>query len=68
MKHFVSRTATVGLALAALTIPIAVSGAGTPSSVKVPLERDATCGEFSGKRSVVGSARITRLTARVCTT
>jgi len=61
MKHFVTWTATLGLALAALAMPVAVSSAGTPSSVKVPLERDATCGEFSGKRSVVGSARITRL-------
>jgi len=48
MKHFASRAATLGLALAALAIPVAVSSAGTPSSVKVPLERDATCGEFSG--------------------
>jgi len=39
MKLFVSRTPTLGLALAALTIPVAVSSAGTPSSVKVPLER-----------------------------
>jgi len=39
MKHFVGRTATLSLALAALAIPVAVSSAGTPSSVKVPLER-----------------------------
>jgi hypothetical protein len=55
------RRFAAGVALAALAIPVAIGSAGTPSSVKVPLERDAYCDLFDGKRSVVGSARITRL-------
>jgi hypothetical protein len=61
MRDRVKRFTVAGVALVALTVPVALSSAGTPSTVKVPLERDATCDEFTGKRSVVGSATITRL-------
>jgi hypothetical protein len=53
---------TTAIAFAVLAIPVAISSAGTASSVKVPVEQNTYCSQgFSGKHSVVGSATFTRL-------
>ena len=61
MTHRFKRVTTLGLAVAALAIPVAVSSAGTPSTVKVPLEHNNACNNFTGKHSPAGTVTFTRL-------
>src|SRR5436853_2638710 len=55
------RQIAASIVFAALAIPVAVSSAGTPSTVKVPLEHNNTCNNFTGKKSPTGYLKVTRL-------
>ena len=62
MSKTLKRLTAAAVMVAAFAVPVALSGAGTPTTVKLPLERDSYCSQgFSGKRSPSGYATITRL-------